>query len=68
MKSLFDFHETLELVNNDIPEFVDNATNAQRVIHKDAKKNDFKVPYYIQSAVDATNFDRISHTESMEEA
>lgn len=64
MKSLFGFHETLEVVNNDIHELADNTTDAQRVIHKDAKKKNGKDAYYIQSVVDATNFDRISHAES----
>lgn len=64
MKPLFSFHETLEFVNNVIPELVGNATDAQRVIQKDEKKKDCKVVYYIQFAVTTTTFDQISHAES----
>ena len=68
MQSLFLFHETLEVVTNGAPELVENATDAQRVAKKGAQKKDYKVTFYIQSAVDAANFDRISHAESKKEA
>lgn len=38
MQSLFGFHETLEMVTNGGLVLVANATNAQRVSHKDTKK------------------------------
>ena len=68
MQSLFDFHETLEVVTNVVPELSKNATDAQRVANKEAKKKDCKVAYCIQSAVDSTNFDKISHAELANEA
>ncbi|XP_050920350.1 uncharacterized protein LOC127137984 [Lathyrus oleraceus] len=40
MKSLFEFHETLEVVNNDVSKLVENATDAQRVTNKEAKKKE----------------------------
>ncbi|XP_050920266.1 uncharacterized protein LOC127137902 [Lathyrus oleraceus] len=68
MQSLFGFHETLEVVTNDVHELVDNATDAQRVANKETKKKDCKVAYCIQSAVDSTNFNKITHVESEKEA
>lgn len=67
MKSLFDFHETLEMVTNGILEIAENATDAQKVSNNEAKKKDYKVTYCIQSAVDSENFDKISHAESAKE-
>lgn len=67
MQSLSDFYETQEMVTNGIPELVENATDARRVTHKEAKKKDCKAAYCIQSALDSTNFDKISHAESMKE-
>lgn len=63
MKSLFGFHETLEVITNGIPELAENATDAQRVANKEAKKKDCKVAYFIESAIDSANFDKISHVE-----
>lgn len=68
MQSLFGFHETLEVVTNGIFVLAANATDAQRVSHKDAKKKDCQTLFCIQSAVDSVNFDQISHVESANEA
>ncbi|MCI48304.1 F-box protein [Trifolium medium] len=68
MKSLFGFQDTLEVVNNGVQELPGNATDAQRNTHRDLKKKDCKAMYAIQAAVDAANFDKISHAESSKEA
>ena len=68
MKSLFGFHDTLEVVTNGVQDLQANATEAQRTTHRDLKKKDCKAMYAIQAAVDATNFDKISHVESSKEA
>ncbi|XP_050896654.1 uncharacterized protein LOC127103437 [Lathyrus oleraceus] len=66
MQSLFGFHETLEVVINGVHVVGEDATDAQRTAHKDAKKKDYyKAAFYIQSAVDAANFNRIAHAESV---
>ncbi|CAL5183492.1 unnamed protein product [Lathyrus oleraceus] len=67
MKFFFGFQETLEAVTNGIPELAHNTNDAQRINHNDAKKKDHKAIFCIQSAVDAANFDRISHIESTKE-
>lgn len=38
IKSLFGFQETLEVILNGVPKLVAHAIEAQRTIHKDAKK------------------------------
>ncbi|XP_050890818.1 uncharacterized protein LOC127096268 [Lathyrus oleraceus] len=67
MQYLFGFHEILEVVTNGVSELVENATDVSRVANKEAKKKDCKTAFYIQSAVGATNFDRISHVELTKE-
>ena len=68
MQSLFGFHDTLEVVTNGVPAVGEDSTDALRTTHKDAKKKDCKAVFYIQSAVDVTNFDRIAHAKSTNEA
>jgi len=68
MKSLFGLQDTLEVVTDAVAELAENATEAQRVLHKDLKKKDCKASFCIQSAVDNANFDRIAHAESTKEA
>ena len=40
-------HETLEVVTNEVHVLAANATDAQRVSHKDAKKKDCKALFCI---------------------
>lgn len=40
------------MVTNGDPELAENATDAHRITNKEAKNKDYKVAYYIQSAVD----------------
>ncbi|CAL5198322.1 unnamed protein product [Lathyrus oleraceus] len=68
MQSLFDFHETLEVVTNGVLAVSEDAIDAQGTAYKDAKKKDCKETFYIQSAVDAANFDIVAHVESAKEA
>lgn len=67
MKSLFIFYETLEVIINGVPELGNNATDDQRVSHKDGKKKDNKSSFCIQSPVDTANFNRIFHAELAKE-
>ena len=68
MQSLFGFHETLEVVTDDVPALIADATEAQKKAHNEVKKKDCKAAYCIQTAVDPANFDRISHAETTKEA
>ncbi|XP_050915029.1 uncharacterized protein LOC127129981 [Lathyrus oleraceus] len=68
MQSLFDFHETLEVVTISVHVLAANATDAQRVSYKDSKKKDCNALFCIQSVVDSANFDQIFHVESANEA
>lgn len=56
MKSLFDFQDTLKVVINGAPELVANTTEAQRSLHKDSKKKDYKASLCIKSTVNGVNF------------
>src|SRR4051812_9918801 len=68
MQSLFGFHETLEVVTEGVLAMAANASYAQKIAHNEAKKKDCKAAYCIQTEVDTTNFDNISHGESGKEA
>ena len=68
MQSLFGFHEILEVVTDDVLTLATNATDEQKKAHNKVKKKDCKAAYCIQTAVDAANFDRISHAETTKEA
>lgn len=56
------------MVINGVSAVCEDAIDAQRTTHKDAKKKDCKTVFYIQSTVDATNFNIITHAESTKEA
>ena len=68
MQSLFGFHETLEVVTDGVPALAANATDEQKKAHNKVKKKDCKAAYCIQTAVNAVNFDKISHVEMAKEA
>lgn len=57
MKTLFDYQEILEVVANGFQELAKNATKAQKNIHEDEKKKDYKAMFSIQVALDVVNFD-----------
>ncbi|KAI5404848.1 hypothetical protein KIW84_051858 [Lathyrus oleraceus] len=52
------FLKILEVVTNGILKLGENATYAQRVPNKLAKKKYCKAAYYIQLVVDSANFDK----------
>ena len=68
MQSLFGFYETLEVVTKGVHALAANATESQKKAHNNVKKKYCKAAYYIQTVVDAANFDRISHAETANEA
>lgn len=68
MKSLFSFYNIREVVENGVHEFPQNVTDVQQGTHKETTTKDCKAAYCIQTTVDSTNFDRISHAETSKEA
>ena len=47
MRVLFDYHELWDVVESGVSALGDNATEAQRVAHRDQKKKDNKALYLI---------------------
>jgi len=45
MKILFDYHELWDVVESGVSALADNATEAQRVAHRDQKKQNKKTLY-----------------------
>lgn len=68
MKSLFGFQDTLDVDINGVSKLAENTTEAQRTIHKESKKKDYKTSFCIQSAVGGANVDMIAHAEFMKKA
>jgi len=56
MKVLFDYHELWDVVESGVSALVDNATEAQRVAHRDQKKKDKKVLYLIHQGMNDETF------------
>ena len=67
MQSMFGFHETLEVVTDDVPALTANVTDEQKKTHNKVNNKDCKVASCIQTAVDAANFDMISPAETAKE-
>jgi len=57
MRVLFDYHELWDVVESEVSELADNATEAQRVAHRDQKKKNKKALYLIHQGM---NNERLS--------
>ena len=51
MGVLFDYHELWDVVESGVSALADNATEAQRVTHRDKKKKDKKALYLIHQGM-----------------
>ena len=56
------------MVTEGVHALATNATDEQKKAHNKVKKKDCKAAYCIQTAIDAANFNRISHAETAKEA
>ncbi|XP_019418528.1 PREDICTED: uncharacterized protein LOC109329307 [Lupinus angustifolius] len=68
LKTIFGFQEVYEVVMNGYQEIGDNASEAQRKIHRESKKNDCKVLFLIHQCVDGANFERIVGAKTTKDA
>ncbi|KAF1859154.1 hypothetical protein Lal_00000985 [Lupinus albus] len=68
MKTIFEFQEVYEVVQNGYQEIGENASDAQRIVYKESKKKDCKALFLIHQGVDGANFERIACPKTVKEA
>ena len=59
MKVIFRFQDVVEILNDGISELEVDATEAQKVAHKDQRKKDGKALFLIHQCVDCDVFEKI---------
>ena len=67
MRVLFDYHELWDVVESGISALAANATEAQRVAHRDQKK-DIKTLYLIHQGMNDETFEHIEGATTASEA
>ena len=68
MRVLFDFHELRDVVESGVSALAANATEAQRVAHRDQKKKDNKALYLIHQGMNDEMFEHIEGATTATEA
>ena len=59
MRVLFDYHELWDVAESGVSTLGDNATEAQRVAHRDKKKKDNKALYLTHQGMNDETFEQI---------
>jgi len=68
MRVLFDYHELWDVVECGVSALAANATEVQRVAHRDKKKKDNKVLYLIHQGMNDETFEEIERATTASEA
>ena len=68
MRVLFDYHELWDVVDSGLSALASNATEAQRVTHRDQKKKDNKTLYLIHQGMNDKTFEQIEGVTTASEA
>ncbi|KAL2322922.1 hypothetical protein Fmac_027301 [Flemingia macrophylla] len=68
MKAIMGFQELSEIVENGLPELAVSATEAEKTLYKEHKKNDCKAMFLIHQCLDEAHFEKISEAKSAKEA
>ncbi|XP_019439043.1 PREDICTED: uncharacterized protein LOC109344742 [Lupinus angustifolius] len=68
MKVLFGYQEVLDIIQEGYQSVGEDATEAQRLVHRDCKKRDCKALFMIHQCVDESNFEKISNAKTAKEA
>lgn len=68
MRVIFGVQDVLELVNLGYEALDENPTEAQRIVHKEAKKKDCKALFLIHQCVDANTFEKIAEATTSKAA
>ncbi|XP_019450632.1 PREDICTED: uncharacterized protein LOC109352903 [Lupinus angustifolius] len=68
MNVLFGYQEVLDIIQEGYQSVGEDATEAQRLVHRDCKKRDCKALFMIHHCVDESNFEKISNAKTTKEA
>jgi len=68
MRVLFDYHELWDVVESVVSTLADNATETQRVAHRDQKKKNKKALYLIHQGMNDETFEQIEGSTTASEA
>ena len=68
MRVLFDYHELWDVVESGVSALAANATEAQRVAHRDKKKKDNKALYLTHQGMNDETFEQIEGATTASEA
>ena len=68
MRILFDYHELWDVVESGVSALAANATETQRVAHRDQKKNNNKALYLIHQGMNDETFEHIEGATTTSEA
>ena len=68
MRVLFDYHKLWDVVESGMSALATNATEAQRVAHRDQKKKDNKALYLIHQGMNDETFEQIEGATTTSEA
>jgi len=68
MRVLFDYHDLWDVVESGVSALGDNATEAQRVAHRDQKKKDNNALYLIHQGMNDETFEQIEGATTTSEA
>jgi len=68
MRVLLDYHELWDVVESGVSALAANATEAQRVAHRDQKKKDNKALYLIHQGMNDEMFEQIEGATTVSEA
>ncbi|KAK2359039.1 hypothetical protein QL285_096166 [Trifolium repens] len=68
MRVVFGFQDVWDLVQGGVEPVTESSTDAQKAIHKELKKKDYKALFIIHQCVNPDNFERVGDAQSAKEA
>ncbi|WJX25474.1 hypothetical protein P8452_14509 [Trifolium repens] len=68
MRVVFGFQDVWDLVQGGVEPVTESSTDAQKAVHKELKKRDYKALFIIHQCVNPDNFERVGDAQSAKEA
>ncbi|MCI03523.1 hypothetical protein A2U01_0024563, partial [Trifolium medium] len=65
MKVVFGYQDVMDQVSNGVEPILDTATEAEKLVHKEIKKKDFKALFIIHQSVSADIFEKMEDKETV---
>jgi len=68
MKAILDYQDVMDIVEEGYPSLLEGAMKAQKAIHKENKKRDYKAMCLLHPCVDTPHFEKIAGVTTSKEA